>query len=45
VIVPDTSILIAAFCRHEYHEVVLKALTAADKRESLFIAVPVIVET
>lgn len=45
-VLPDTSILIAAFCAwHEHHEIALKALTMADKRESLMIAVPVLVET
>lgn len=45
-VLPDTSIFIAAFCAwHEHHEIALKALAAADKRESLAIAVPVIIET
>jgi predicted nucleic acid-binding protein len=46
VVLPDTSILVAAFCAwHEHHETALKALTIAVERESLVIAVPVLIET
>lgn len=44
-VLPDTSILVAAFCDwHEHHEIALKALAAAEKRGSLIVAIPVVIE-